>query len=421
MNKKIKGTFLSIPRESWVGFLSSFSEAYNMALIVFMAPILAPLFFKNSVEETSTILSYTLIFLGSFIMYPIGAYYYGRIGDVKGRRTACISSSLGLAIVTGAIAFLPIGFLPNYAWIFFFILLGLQFFFSAGEYYSSIVFSLEHGSKKKQGLISGISCLFSVLGILLANGLTILSVNYFDVFSWRSVFIVGLLTGLLSFGFKFYCKESPLFNANNSNSQNNSTNSISWDFIKRNFNTILSVAFVSGFFYSIYSYVFLFLPLIQDEGALISSQFETFFCLIVYGSGLLLTGYLSDKFRIRSTMSFGLILFLSSLLIFIPNFHDLGFVIRIIFTICACIYIGPLHGWVIAQSQANKRCRITAISTAMASACFSNSCVPFCLFMYQKYNSLWISSIYIMFLAIVALVVLLKVSIRTSNVEEQVI
>lgn len=412
MSKNGKGTLFSIPKESWVGFLSSFSEAYNMALIVFMAPILAPLLFKESVEEVSNILSFTLIFLGSFVMYPLGAWYYGRIGDIRGRRVACISSSFGLAIVTGAIAFLPVDFLPNYVWGIFFILLGLQFFFSAGEYYSSIVFSLEHGSQNKQGFMSGISCFFAVLGILLANGFSILCGS---IISWRVAFIVGLLTGLLSFGFKFYCKESPEFKVNN-----NESKSISWDFVKENFFIILSITFVSGFFYSIYTYIFIFLPIVYDDKVAMNVQVETFFCLIIYGFGLLFTGYISDRYKIKSTMCFGLVLFLSLLLISMPIFHSIPFIIRVLLTICACIYIGPIHSWVIEQSKADKRCRITAISTALASACFSNSCVPLCLFLYQKYGSLWVSSLYILFLAIAALFVLLRTSSNYLYVKQEI-
>lgn len=393
----------SITRESWVGFLSSFSEAYNMALIVFMAPILAPLVFKNSSQETGIIFSYTLIFLGSLLMHPLGAWYYGRIGDMQGRRTACISSSLGLAIVTGAIAFLPINFLPNYTWIFFLILLVLQFFFAAGEYYSSIVFALEHGGSKYQGLMSGISCFFSVLGLLLANGFSILSETFSSIVSWRCVFIIGLLTGLLSFGFKFYCKESPMFNRNNKESH-----SISWKFIKENFLAILSIGFVTGLFYSIYSYTFLFLPLIYSDNLRSSSQSETFFCLIIYGLGLLFTGYLSDKYKIKRTMCFGLISIMLFLLLFIPFFHSIPFITRALLTCSACIYIAPIHSWVIEQSHPDKRCRITAVSTALASAVFFNSCVPLCLFFYQKYSSLWLGVIYIGFLSMITLFVLLN-------------
>lgn len=391
----------SIPRESWIGFLSSFSEAYNMSLIVFMTPLLAPLVFKD-IGEGSVALSYTLIFLGSILMHPLGAWYYGRIGDMKGRRTACISSSLGLAIVTGAIAFLPTHFLPSCTWIFFLIFSALQFFFAAGEYYSSIVFALEHGTSKQQGFMSGMSCFFSVLGLLLANGLSVLSEIFSNIISWRWVFIIGLLTGLISFGFKFYCKESPLFKSNI-----NISKSITWDFIKENFLTIISIVFIIGLFYSIYSYNFLFLPLIYSNNLEHNAQSETFVCLILYGLGLLFSGYLADKYEIKRILYLGIILIMLFILL-IPFFHSIPFIIRILLTLSACVYIGPIYSWIIQQSHPEKRCRITAISTALACPIFFNSCVPICLFFYQNYSSLWLGMIYIFILSLITLVILLR-------------
>lgn len=59
-------------KEIWIGWLSSLIEAYNMAIYSFLVPILIPHFGK----PRSHLLSYSLVFVGSFF-YPIGAAYYG--------------------------------------------------------------------------------------------------------------------------------------------------------------------------------------------------------------------------------------------------------------------------------------------------------------------------------------------------------
>lgn len=395
--------------ESWVGFLSSFSEAYIMSLVAFLAPTLAPLLFKDSTRVEGIFSSYTLIFLGSFIMYPLGAWYYGNIGDSKGRRKACTSSSLGLAAVTGAMALLPLSLNINYSWVLFMIFLCAQFFFSAGEYYSSIVFSLEHGSLEQQGLMSGISCSSSVLGILLASGISILVTQYPNEISWRFPFFIGLLTGSLSFAFKYFCKESPYFNLHKIELK-----TTSWSFVKENYLVIISLTFITGLFFTIYSYVFLFLPLIYRKNIDTNPTLETFICLIFYAAVLLSSGYLADKFKINRIMIFGALSFVLVLAFFIPFFHSIPFLTRLLLTIFAAIYIGPIHSWVIHQSHPDKRCRITSISTAFASAFFSHSCVILCMFFYQKFMSLWISSIYIFGLAAIALFILLKVRSKTE-------
>lgn len=386
--------------ENWVGFLSSFSEAFIMSLGAFLAPVLAPLVFKNTCYDENIFSSYAFIFLGSFVMYPIGAWYYGHMGDIKGRQKACTSSSLGLAIVTGVMACLPIG-LNHYFSIIFIIFLALQFFFSAGEYYSSIVFSLEHGHLRKQGFISGLSCVSSVFGILLASGFSLLIQEFPTLFSWRFPFFVGLLTGLFSFIFKFLCKESPYFSVSN-----NSLKINSWHFLKENYSVILSLTIVTGLFYTIYSFIFLFLPLIYEEGVKTDAGLETFICLMVYGFILLLSGYFADRFKINRIMIFGIFCLMTLLAIFIPFFHSIPFITRIFLTIFAAIYIGPIHSWIIHQSQPEKRCRITATSSAFASAFFSHSCVIICMFFYQRTLSLWVSSFYIFILMFIALIII---------------
>jgi hypothetical protein len=82
-------------KEVWIGWLSSLIEAYNMAIYSFLVPILIPLFGK----PRSLLLSYSLVFIGSFF-YPIGAAYYGFIGDKRGRRKTCIHTTLGLARIS---------------------------------------------------------------------------------------------------------------------------------------------------------------------------------------------------------------------------------------------------------------------------------------------------------------------------------
>lgn len=378
-----------------------------MSLVAFLAPILGPLLFKNGSYAESVFSSYTLIFIGSFVMYPLGAWYYGQIGDAKGRRKACTSSSFGLALVTGLIAFLPLASNSSYVLFFFIILLSAQFFFSAGEYYSSIVFSLEHGTADRQGLMSGLSCFSSALGILFASGSSIFVSLFPNEFSWRIPFLIGLLTGSLSFAFKFYCKESPCFNVNKTE-----TTKVTWSFIKENYSVIISLTLISGLFFTIYSFVFLFLPLIYQNTSDANPTAETFICLILYTIVLLVSGYLADKFRVTRMMIFGILSFLILLIFFIPFFHSIPFLTRALLTVFAAIYIGPIHSWIINQSHPDKRCRITSISTALANGFFSHSCVVLCMFFYQKYMSLWASSIYILGMAAIVLSLLLGINPR---------
>jgi MHS family proline/betaine transporter-like MFS transporter len=389
---------ISLPRESWVGFLSSFSEAYNIALLPFMAPVLSSLMFPHVAGRESIFFSYCLIFLGSLCAYPLGALYYGKMGDYKGRLKACMSSSFGLALSTGIMALLPVELCGGYVWVLFLLCACTQFFFSAGEYYSSVVFSLEHRPHVNQGLLSGLSCFFAVQGLLLANGVSTLISGAQFPGAWRLPFVIGLLTGLISFGFKYYCKESPLFE-----NLKEELGNYSLKFFKRNFVTILSITAIVGLFSVFYSYVFIFFPLVSPKSSAAYVEWETFICLIVYAGVLFFSGYLSDKFGIKKTMVLGL--FLGGLTFLMAGMTLPGvsfFMIKIFCTIGVSIYIGPIHAWILQQTDPQSRCRVISLSIALAAMFFSNSTVPVCLFVYEKSQSLLVTGFYLLpFTAIV--------------------
>ena len=78
---------------------------------------------------------------------------------------------------------------------FFLICICAQHFFSGGEYHGSIVFSLEHSEHKKSGIMSALSCLFAVFGLVAANGLATLTLMKGSELWMRICFLIGALEG----------------------------------------------------------------------------------------------------------------------------------------------------------------------------------------------------------------------------------
>lgn len=200
----------AFPKEVWIGWISSLVEAYNIAIYSFIAPLLAPFLFQQTTAWGSIFFSYSLVFLGSCLLYPAGAIYYGLIGDRYGRQKICVYSTLGLAIATGLMGFISIHLLKD-GWIYFLVLICAQHFFSGGEYHGSIVFSLKHSEQKQNGLMSSLSCLFAVFGLALANGLATLSLVMQDEFWIRACFLIGGTGGLISYFLKNHYRETPSF------------------------------------------------------------------------------------------------------------------------------------------------------------------------------------------------------------------
>lgn len=381
--------FKILPKEVWIGWISSLVEAYNMAIYSFIAPLLAKLLFQQETAGSAVFFSYSLVFIGSCFLYPAGAVYYGLIGDKRGRQKTCIYSTLGLAVATGMMGIVPIHFLAGNAWICFLVLIGAQHFFSGGEYHGSIVFSLEHSGKKYNGFMSSLSCLFAVFGLVAANGLATLSFLMEDELWIRVCFFVGAMGGLISYYLKNHCQETPAFIA----IPQESLKDVNWStFIQSEWWKIGTVVVILAFFIVSYTFIFIFLPLMQfDQTA--SQNFDTFKSLIAYGLFLVIAGLLADRVSIQKVMLAGIWLFSIAI---VPSCYlcENLLSLQMILTVCACLVIGPIHSWMLNQFEVQNRCRGIFISSAIATSIFGGSTVPICLMIFEKTHSLVMCCIY---------------------------
>ena len=74
--------------------------------MVFLAVLLAPVYFPNESTQTSLLMSFGLFSLG-FIMRPVGAVFFGHLGDKWGRKPSLILSILLITAPTILIGFTP--------------------------------------------------------------------------------------------------------------------------------------------------------------------------------------------------------------------------------------------------------------------------------------------------------------------------
>lgn len=385
----VERKILTVPKETWAGLISSLVEAYNMAIYSFTAPFIAPLIFPNSETWSPLFFFYCLAFVGSCLCYPLGAFYYGVMGDREGRRKTCTHSALGLAIATGLMGVLPLNHSGDLSWICFLLLLGAQNFFSGGEYHGSIVFSLEHANKPQNGFMSATSCLFAVFGLCLANGCAIAAMH--KELLIRGCFLLGALGGILSYVLKNYCRETPQFAA---------VSPASFDkiqlisFFKTEWPAILGSTLILSFYIVSYSFIFIFLPLVIN-----SDPFDTFKSLMAYGILLVIGGILADCFSLKKTMTIGAGLFALTVVFLCYHCSSL-LILQSILTSLACLVIGPMHGWMLQQFTVQKRCRGIFISSALSMSLFGGSTVPICLLLFEQFHSLAVCALFPMLFAL---------------------
>jgi MHS family proline/betaine transporter-like MFS transporter len=177
-----------------VAAFSTIVEWYDFTLYLYFATVLSRVFYGGGAKSL-------LLTLGGFaiayLMRPLGALFFGHIGDRRGRRHMMLMS---VAMMTGAMlvtALLPtrsaIG--PAAGWLLF-LLRCVMGFSVGGEYTGVVAYLLEGAPPARRGLITSFASAASEVGALLAVGISALTVSttsavQLDDWGWRIPFVVG--------------------------------------------------------------------------------------------------------------------------------------------------------------------------------------------------------------------------------------
>lgn len=190
-------------------------EWYDFAIYGHMAVVLRDLFFPD-VDPVVGLLATYGVFAAGFIARPLGAVFFGWLGDSYGRRTALTVAILMMAIPTGCIGLLPtyesIGIIAPILLTIIRITQGLSL---GGEFSGSMTFMVEHSPQAKRGFIGSMSMSSLIIGFMLgsivAAAFQSLPEEDFLSWGWRVPFILGIVIGFVGFYIRSHCDESPSF------------------------------------------------------------------------------------------------------------------------------------------------------------------------------------------------------------------
>ena len=177
-----------------IAAFSTVVEWYDFTLYLYFATVLARVFYGGGGNAL-------LVTLGGFaiayLMRPLGAVFFGHIGDRHGRRHMLLMSVALMTAAMLATALLPtqaaIG--PAAGWLLF-LLRCVMGFSVGGEYTGVVAYLLEGARPERRGLIASSASAASEVGALLAVGIsavTVASMSEANLASWgwRIPFLFG--------------------------------------------------------------------------------------------------------------------------------------------------------------------------------------------------------------------------------------
>ncbi len=202
--------------------LGTLIEWYDFYIFGSLATVIASQFFPKT-NPTAALLSTLATFAAGFIVRPFGALFFGRLGDLIGRKHTFLLT----LIIMGGSTF-AIGLIPNFdsigyvAPILVLILRLLQGLALGGEYGGAATYVAEHSPEHKRGFYTSWIQTTATLGLFVSLGVILLtrhsldadaakSIAKFNNWGWRIPFLVSIVLVGLSIYIRLKMSESPLF------------------------------------------------------------------------------------------------------------------------------------------------------------------------------------------------------------------
>ena len=312
-SKSTKGIWKVITASS----LGTMIEWYDFYIFGSLAVVLSTKFFPTD-NPTAAFLSTLATFAAGFVVRPFGALFFGRLGDLIGRKYTFMVTLL----IMGGATFL-IGCIPSYQTIGFWapllvlILRLLQGLALGGEYGGAATYVAEHAPKHQKGYwtswiqTTATAGLFVSLMVILLTK-QVLSKEAFDEWGWRVPFWISIFMVIISYVIRKNMEESPVF------AKAKSEGKTSVNPIKESFNNRYNLKFVllalfgatmgqGVVWYTGQFYAMSFMKTVQNID---SSQVDTLLgiSLLIGTPFFVVFGWLSDKVGRKAIMMTGLLL-----------------------------------------------------------------------------------------------------------------
>src|SRR6266581_1071239 len=303
-------------------------EWYDFYIFGSLAALLSVKFFAAGAAG-SALIKTVGTFTAGFLIRPFGAFVFGRIGDIVGRKYTFLITLSGMGLSTALIGLVPsyakIGVAAGFILLFLRLIQGLCL---GGEYGGAITYVAEHAPDEKRGYYTGWLQTSPTLGIVLSLAVIVvtresLGPEAFAAWGWRIPFVLSLLMVAIAIYIRLRLQETPIFQAIKSKGQT-AANVWREAFWSQNVRYVLiasvvvigeGVVWYSGQFWALY-----FIQQVQKPDVL-HPAYITGAALLIATPSLILFGWLSDKIGRKPIILAG---FFLAAVTYYPLYNALG-------------------------------------------------------------------------------------------------
>lgn len=387
--------------------IGAFLEYFDLYLYVHMAVVLNDIFFPKTDPYTAALIA-AFTFSSTYVLRPIGALFFGYLGDLVGRKSTIIITTSIMAFCSFTIASLPsykaIGIAAPIIMI---MCRMLQGFSSIGEFVGAMTYVTETTSLPKVYFITTLVAFFTNLGstFALAIGAFFLFINSED--GWRTAFYFGSAIAVIGSIARSQLRETPEFS--HEYAQGNTKNKTLKDLLpnkktRRNFLCYLGVECLRPFYFYL-SFIYIAAILRNSYGYntseviihnLLISLVESF-AMLAYGH-LGLRIYPLKILKIRGFLFLGFALLLPFLLGSANSLYH-------IFSIqCALLILGegacPAHAIFIRGFPAIGRYTQASLAYALSRIVTTVTTAYGCVIMGEYFGFIGITALLLVFIGI---------------------